>query len=498
MTRKRSFYFLLFVLTTGFAWEQSTAQMKQVESNLLPATQPENRPLERFNLLDRMKFYGVTAVSIAVVDQGKLQWAKAYGYADEGLKRKATPSTLFHAASITKSFNSVLLFRLAEKGKLSLEADVRPGLRTWKLPENQFSEGQKVTLLHLLSHSSGINNAGIGTLFENDSIPTIDQVLTSTRPAKNKKIEFISRPGEQYFYSNTGHLIIQKYLQDNVASDYPQLMKDLVLAPLGLRHSNLFSRLPQAFRNKAATGYVNGEIYGKYPITPAMGSGSLWTTPSDLARFIIAVQHMYQGKLTPFMSRSAAQKMLKPFLSDTVYYQLSYGRAQLAPGFFRRTVGGQPYFFHTGGLDGYSSIYYGGLENGKGAVIMVNSNNTQILFEILNSIAETYKWTGFYAPAKRPTVAVADSLLNSYAGEYEFKDLQLTFRVVLRNRQLYVQSSSGTDPYSDLEKLFAYTPEKFFLLSNALEFKFAADKVGNPISILYVKSGNDVLKGTKK
>jgi hypothetical protein len=93
---------------------------------------------------------------------------------------------------------------------------------------------------------------------------------------------------------------------------------------------------------------------------------------------VIAVQNIYAGKQKALLNQSLARQMLTPFI-DSADYQLSYAKAKLSPGFFLIDRGGEKYFFHSGGADGYSSIYYGGLQNGKGAVIMVNSNNTQII-----------------------------------------------------------------------------------------------------------------------
>lgn len=485
----------LCILHTTYS--QKNILISKVEERLVPSTQIADSSFEHFNILDRMKFYGVNAVSVAVIDSGKLQWANAYGYADEAEKKKADTNTLFLAASITKSFNALCIFRLAAQKKLSLDVDIHHYLKTWKLPENEFSKNNKITLLQLLSHTAGLNNDGFGAYFERDSIPTLDDQLNGLPPAKNKKVELIAKPGTKYMYSNAGPLITQKILQDNVNQDYGALITNTVIRPLRLHHSSIQTKLPDSLKALAATAYSDGELPGRYPVSPALAAGSLWTTPGDLAKFVTAIQKMYSGK-SSLLTQSLSNKMLRPAI-DTADYQLSYIRAKLSPGFFLMERGGETYFFHSGGAEGYSSIFYGGLKNGKGAVVMVNSNNTQILFEIVNAIATAYNWKEFYQPELKATVNVADSLLLSYDGEYIFKNIDITFLVKKNANALYLKSKTGSDPFADIsEKMYASTINKFFLLSNKLEFKFTSSSPGGKIDLMYIKNGDAILKGERK
>lgn len=488
---------LLFGTILNLQAQDKNDFLTKVENSLMPNTQIIDSSFIKFNIVERMKFYGVNAVSIAVVDNGKIGWAKAYGYADVKTGRLATPTTIFDAESITKSLNSLCIFKLSEAGKLFLDKDIRQYLKTWQFPDNEFSKGHKITLLNLLSHSAGLNVHGFGLYSEKDSIPTIDQLLNGLAPATNEKVVPLFMPGTKYQYSSGGFMITQKILQDNISPDYSALMKNTVLKPLGLQNSSVTVRLSDSQKANAAVGYIDDEIPGKYAVLPYSAAGGLWTTATDLGKFVIAIQNMYAGKSKALLSQSSARQMLTPVL-DTATYQLSYQKAKFAPGFFLIDKGGETYFFHSGGQDGYSSIYYGGLQNGKGAVIMVNSSNTQIIFEILNAIAFVYNWKDFYQPQLKTAVNITDPLLSSYQGEYIFDDLGVAFSVQKEGNALYLRSKSGGSEYSDSERMYSSTSEKFFLLSNKLEFKFVAEKPGEPIDIMYIKSGDSVLKGKKK
>ncbi len=129
-------------------------QIKQFENNLSGRVIINGKA---DNILDRMAYYNVKGVSIAVIDNYKVIWAKGYGWADEKEKRPVTPSTLFMPGSISKSFNAVGILKLAQEKKLDLNTDINNYLQSWKFPYDSVSKGKKITLMHLLSHSAGLS-----------------------------------------------------------------------------------------------------------------------------------------------------------------------------------------------------------------------------------------------------------------------------------------------------------------------------------------------------
>src|SRR5262249_16327672 len=143
-----------------------------------------------------MKMYKVPAVSVAVIDNFQIDWAKAYGVTDSGGTNPVTVRTLFQAASISKPVTSAAALYLVQQGKLSLDRDVNQKLINWKVPENQFTKKQKVTLRRLLSHSSGANiESGFGGYDIDDPLPTLKQILNGEKPANNGPIRVDFVPG---------------------------------------------------------------------------------------------------------------------------------------------------------------------------------------------------------------------------------------------------------------------------------------------------------------
>ena len=127
------------------------ARIARIESGLLPSVVIEGRPASAMKLTDRMQYYRVPGVSIAFFDHGHIAWTSVYGVADGETGRPVTPETLFQAGSISKPIAALGALSLVEKGKLKLDQNVNDELTSWKVPENEFTEQQKVTFLELTS-----------------------------------------------------------------------------------------------------------------------------------------------------------------------------------------------------------------------------------------------------------------------------------------------------------------------------------------------------------
>jgi CubicO group peptidase (beta-lactamase class C family) len=110
-----------------------------VENALQPAMYAQGKPIAAMNILDRMKYYKIPGVSVAVIDNGKIDWAKGYGIKETGGNDPVTPETLFQAASISKPVTALGTLQLVEKGILDLDSPVNDKLVSWKVPENEFS-----------------------------------------------------------------------------------------------------------------------------------------------------------------------------------------------------------------------------------------------------------------------------------------------------------------------------------------------------------------------
>lgn len=378
----------------------------RVERGLLPAVLVKGD--SAWSIEERMRHYKVPAVSVAVFNDFKVEWARAYGMKDVETKEPATAETLFQAGSISKPVAAMVALRKVQDGKLSLDENINNKLTTWKLPDNEFTAKRKVTLANLLSHTAGLTVHGFPGYAVNEKLPTLPQILDGAEPANTAAVRVDMEPGTKFRYSGGGTTIAQLAVMDVERKPYPQIARETVLSPLSMINSTYSQPLPDDWRRKAATGYrADGrEVEGKIHVYPEMGAAGLWTTPTDLAKFAIEVQLSLAGKSNKVLSKETVERMVTPFVADDV-----------GLGFFLQRRGGATYFGHDGADEGFRAMLIAHRDKGYGAAVMVNSDNGQIAGEIIRSIAREYGWEE-YLPAARELVAVAPEKLDSYVGRF--------------------------------------------------------------------------------
>jgi len=311
---------LLFLLTIINACAQQAGEkeiISKVENSLSPdVVYGDTTP--KLNILQQMKTYNINGVSIAVIKDYKIDWAKGYGWADVNEKRPVTVNTRFQAASISKSLNSLAILKLVQQGKLDLNADINNYLKTWKFPYDSLSGNKKITIANLLSHSAGLSVHGFAGYTPGDSIPTIMQILNGVRPANSPAIRSQFEPSKKFQYSGGGTTITQLIITDVTGMKFEDYLKKEVLQPIGMANS-FYNQPPPAGTNELATAYNgNTEVKGKYHIYPEQAAAGLWTTPTDLAKYIIETQLEYEGRSTKVLSQQMMKKRLTPYIDSSV------------------------------------------------------------------------------------------------------------------------------------------------------------------------------------
>jgi CubicO group peptidase (beta-lactamase class C family) len=452
-------------------------KIKQVENNLGGWVQLTDSDV-LYSLPERMDFYKVNGLSIAVVHNYKLEWARGYGLADVSEHRLVNPQTLFQAASISKSLNAVGILELVQAGRVSLTNDINNYFKTFKFTSDSLTHYKKITIANLLSHTAGLTVHGFAGYEVGDSIPTILQVLHGQRPANSEPVKSQFPPGFKVEYSGGGIAISQLIVTDVTQEAYDKYQWNNVLEPLGMVRSFYTQPPPVSKMPFLATGYqVDGsEIKGKFHIYPEMAAAGLWTNPSDLSSFIIEMQLAYEGKSHKVLSKGMAQLMLTPYLDSST----------AGLGVFIEKKGDRKYFGHGGANEGFRSQYFGSLEGGDGVVIMVNSDNGQIIDEIINSVAKIYGWKNFYQPAFKKIVQVPNQILGNYTGNYVMKDITLSIKI--NGNHLYITQNGNRA----LQMFFTSNTE-FFLFELAAEASFVMNGSGNPISIKIHQNGSDYI-----
>jgi CubicO group peptidase (beta-lactamase class C family) len=436
------------------------AAIRAIETQLASPVEITNRPLPHRSLRDEMKKNGVPAVSIAVIHEGKIQWAEAYG-SKGGDGSPVTTDTLFQAASISKSVTAMTALALVEKGKLSLDAPINTQLKSWMLPDNQFTSRQPVTLRELLSNTGGTSVIGFGSIPRGAPLPTLKQILNGTPPANSPPVAVIAEPGTAFNYSGGGFEIVEQVIEDATGEPFAEVARKTILARAGMSHSNFRQPIEASLLNKVA---FPQDAYGTWiaggpPSMPALGAGGMWTTASDLARLVIDLQKALAGNTGGAISPASAHLMMTPVKAD-------YGL-----GVEVKTVDGRMSFEHTGSNSGYQSMFVG-YADGDGAVVMTSSDNGfAVIAQIVPTLARVYGWEA-YQPEKRVQADVPLARQMPYTGEFATKD-GYTFKVT---------SSEGHLEFAGLghsgSTLLPSSEKSFFVTDNTMRLTFDTTSEG--------------------
>ena len=394
-------------------------RMSRIENGLRPEVVIEGDT--PWTLEERMRHYEVPAVSIAVIQDFEVVHYRVYGVADRETGEKATGDTLFQAASISKPVAAFGALKMVADGKLTLDGDINDTLKSWKLPDNEFTKEAKVTLTHLLSHTGGLTVHGFPGHAAGEDVPTTIQVLDGSGPANTPPVRVDKVPGESYRYSGGGYTIVQLMMTDVAGKPLPALMDELVFEPVGMERSTFLNPLPPQLLKHAAAGYLpdHSAVVGKRHTY--QGLAGFWTTAEDLARFAIEVQLALRGE-SDVLDRATAEKMVEPL---TKYA----GR-----GFHLHRRDRVPYFGHGGWNEGFCAQLTAHRTAGYGAVVMINSNHPQLIHEIIRGIGEEYGWAG-YAP--HPKLEAPQEALELYPGRYRY-NAEMVLNVERRGDRLFM------------------------------------------------------------
>lgn len=455
-------------------------RVRHVTSGLLDPVVVKGTAPTTHSLADRMRELKVPGVSIAVIHQGKIEWARGFGVRTLG-GSSVTIDTLFQAASISKPLAAMAALRLVEQRKLALDQDINAYLKGWKLPSDPSAAGKTITLRELVTHTAGITVHGFPGYASRAPIPTLVQVLNGERPANTAPIRSEAEPGSKWQYSGGGFTIMQQALIDITKEPFPKLLHDSVLAPIGMLRSTYEQPLPQALRQNAATPYRDDgkSVEGGAHTYPEMAAAGLWTTPSDLARYAIEVQQSLLGKSNRVLSVDMARQMLTPGIGNWGL-GLEVGGAKA-----------DPYFSHGGANEGFRCILVAYEKRGEGAVVMTNSDaGGRLGDEIMRSIAAEYGWPDYHASV-RTRIKVDSNILARYAGTFELnKGFDLV--VTLEKDQLMAQATG-----QESVPIYAESETEFFSTASSAEIEFFKDDVGKVNYLVLHQGGHDVRAARK-
>jgi CubicO group peptidase (beta-lactamase class C family) len=431
-------------------------------------------------LSQRMAELHIPGVSIAVIHNGAIEWARGFGLKQTGGAPIDT-DTLFQAGSISKPLAAMAALHQVQEKKLSLDADVNSELVSWKIPASPAANGKPVTLRELLTHTAGFTVHGFPGYAASEPVPTLIQVLNGEKPANTPPIRLESEPGSRWNYSGGGYTVMQQTVLDASREPFPKLLHETVLAPIGMTHSTYQQPLPADLQPAAAIPYdVDGKpIPGGAHTYPEMAAAGLWTTPSDLARYCLEVELSLQGRANHVLSQDLTQQMLTP------------GKGQWGLGLQIGGSAGDPYFSHGGVNEGFESLFVAYEHHGDGAVVMTNAEGgSRLAAEIMQSIATAYNWPDF-RPVVRTQVKVDPAVLARYVGTYELAP-NFSIAITLEGDQLMTQATNQPKV-----PVYPESPTRFFLKVVDAQVEFFPDDKGQVSYMILHQNGRDA-KAMKK
>lgn len=410
--------------------EQLKKEISKVEAGLMPVVRFQGEPL--WTLESRMKHYNVPGVSIAVIKNSKVIWSKTYGFADVESKTPVNAQTLFQAASMSKPVSSYAALTEVEAGKINPDADVNSYLKSWKVPDNEFTKEKKVTLKNIVSHTAGFTVSGFPGYEKGKPIPTLIQVLKGQSPSNTGAVVVDKTPGTPFRYAGGGYCVLQQMLIDIEGKDFTSIMNEKVLQPLNMKHSTFSQPLPEAMAQYEASAYTETgqKVPGKSHTYPEQAAAGLWTTAEDLSKFVIDVQNTLSGKSSTVISQKTAEQfttsLIDPFMGL---------------GVFLEDRSGHMYFHHGGWNEGFSSRFIASKTSGDGIVVLTNTNKPDFVEELVRSVAEVYHWPSFNFPVQ--TIQPLNQTDLSNIGRYKSRKYGFS-RIYLENGKLMMSNDTDT------------------------------------------------------
>lgn len=417
----RNFILLITFIIFGQALAQTKKvqeRITQVENNLIPYV-----PVKGFagwNILDRMKYYKVPGLSIAVIKDYKIDWAKGYGLADTIQKTKVTTETMFSAGSISKFLMAVTALKLVEDGKIGLDSPINDYLTSWKITENDYTKKTPITLRMLLSHSAGTSQTSYFGFTPTEPLPTIVEILSGAKISQTRAVVVNSEPNKEFRYSGGGSMIAQMALMDVSKKSFGNLTQQVLFDKIGMTNSTFEQPVSEKFSKQCSWAYSQASWFKGMPyVYPQQAAAGLYSTPTDLAKFFIEVQKSINGK-----GKVLSEAMTKKMLTSQVNVSDGGYKEQMAIGPFliQRTDNKDPngvYFEFTGVNAGFLAYGMASVQGGNGVIIMLNSGDNQngIGKEIRRAVAKVYNWNN-YLPTEIQPINLPENELNKMAGRY--------------------------------------------------------------------------------
>lgn len=402
--------------------------------------------------------------TVLVAKEGKIIYQKAFGMANLELAVPMTLTKVFQIGSLTKQFTAVAILMLEEQGKLSLEDDI-----TVYIPDYPV-QGKRITIHHLLNHTSGIRNytsMNIMEIVRKDFAPT--ELINYF---KDEPKEF--DPGEKWEYSNSGYVLLGYIIEQVSGKTYEEFVEQELFKQLGMSNS-FYAHYKEIVYNRASGyqpgggEYVNADFLS---MTIPYASGSLMSTVEDLYKWQSSLNSNKLVSKRTLTKAHTNHKLNNGDLTNYGYGWLTYD------------INGSPSIEHGGGIFGYTCYQIYVPKEDVYVVILTNSNGNSPASAAIKIAAMTID-----KPFDPQKIQLDPSDFNQIVGSYEFSDGS-SKKIIFDKDQLYASSQGKSVP------IYAKDQTTFYFSDSYSELTFDLSK--NPHQVVFLNRGiNKTITGVK-
>jgi CubicO group peptidase (beta-lactamase class C family) len=388
------------------------------------------------------KFMGTALVA----RNGQVLFSKGYGFANLEWKIPNTPDTKFRLGSVTKQFTAASILLLEERGKLSVTDPVK------KYMPDAPAAWDKITIRHLLTHTSGIPNfTGFPDYQKLEPFKATPAELVAR--FRDKPLDF--QPGEKWSYSNSGYVLLGYLIEKISGETYEKFVTENVFTPLGMKDTGYDSNT--AIIPKRADAYEMGrggyQHAGFIDMSIPHAAGALYSTTEDLLKW---EQGLYGGKV---LQPASLEKMTTPFLDNYAF------------GLTVTSGGGRKRISHGGGIEGFNTVLEYYPDDKLAVVVLENSSGAVSPGEIAGKLAAVAHGEAVKLTSERKEITLQPETLRHVVGAYKMQDGPVML-IALNGAQLTTKLGN-----QQAIPLFAESENRFFLKVVDAQLDFAGDQV---------------------
>lgn len=367
--------------------------------------------------------------SINISKDGEIIYHRELGYRDISNKLKIDSDTMFRIGSITKTFTAVLIFRLIEERKLTLDTKLSKFFP-------QIANSEMVTVAHLLSHSSGIPNFPQNVNYDDPKSWIFQPQTKEQTLSRFSLMKPMFAVGERRQYSNTNYILLGYIIEAVTGSSYSRYLEESVLKKAELKRTRFGGSLDSA-NNDGYSFYWNAGKWNQNfaeDLSNAGGAGAMVSTSADLAKFVHTL-----FSTDKVLSEESRKEMITPFLQKFENSTKGIGVGTIELGTLKKTI-----YQHDGGIDGMMTLLTYVPEDKLAISIIVNGHNFPIR-RIFRALIGIYYDQPVAVPSFK-TVSLPDQSLSKYEGSYSFKEIGMTI-TIKKGRGNLVAQANGQDPF---------------------------------------------------